>query len=65
MYHCLPLYYQGETDEVAYDEYAIAVTKGETELLNAINEVLTELLVKDENGNTTIDKMVSEHLGIK
>ena len=62
---CLPLYYEGETDEIAYDEYAIAVTKGETELLNAINEVLTELLVKDENGVTTIDKMVSEHLGIK
>ena len=62
---CLPLYYAGETDEAAYDEYAIAVTKGETELLNAINEVLTELLVKDENGITAIDKMVSEHLGIK
>ena len=62
---CLPLYYAGETDEAAYDEYAIAVTKGQDELLNAINEVLTELLVKDENGNTTIDKMVSKHLGIK
>lgn len=62
---CLPLYYEGETDEIAYDEYAIAVTKGETELLSAINEVLTELLVEDENGVTAIDKMVSEHLGIK
>ena len=62
---CLPLYYEGETDEAAYDEYAIAVTKGQTELLNAINEVLTELLVEDENGNTAIDKMVSEHLGIE
>ena len=61
---CLPLYYAGETDEASYDEYAIAVTKGQTELLNTINEVLTELLVKDESGNTLIDKMVGQHLGI-
>ena len=29
---CLPLYYQGENgvDELAFDEYAICVTKGET-----------------------------------
>ena len=61
---CLPLYYQGEQDEAAYDEYAIAVTKGQEELLTTINEVLTELLIEDENGNTLIDKMVSEHLGV-
>ena len=41
---CLPLYYEGEEDILAYDEYAICVTKGQTELLNAINEVLDELL---------------------
>ena len=61
---CLPLYYEG-SDERAYDEYAIAVTKGQTEILNAINEVLTSLLVEDENGITTIQKMVNEHLGIE
>ena len=40
---CLPLYYKGETveeDEAAVDEYAIAVTPGQDELLAAINEVL-------------------------
>ena len=61
---CLPLYYEG-SDEPAYDEYAIAVTKGQTELLNTINEVLESLLVADENGVTAIQKMVNTHLGIE
>ena len=63
---CLPLYYEDETEDIlAYDEYAICVTKGETELLDAINEVLTELLVEDENGINGVEKLVSSHLGIK
>jgi len=61
---CLPLYYKGEQDEIAFDEYAIAVTKGQDELLNAINDVLNELLKKDNEGITGIQKMVNEHLGI-
>ena len=61
---CLPLYYEGETDELAYDVYAIAVTKGQDELLEAINEVLDELLVKDSDGLTGIQKMVNQHLGL-
>lgn len=66
--NCLPLYYEGgegENDELAFDEYAIAVTKGQDELLSAINEVLNELLVKDNNGITGIQKMVNDHLGIE
>lgn len=66
--NCLPLYYEGgegENDELAFDEYAIAVTKGQDELLSAINEVLNELLVKDSNGITGIQKMVNDHLGIE
>ena len=60
-----PLYYSGETvDEPVIEQYAIAVTKGNTELLNAINEVLAELLVKDENGKTQIEKMVMSHMGM-
>lgn len=65
---CLPLYYEGaegEADELAYDEYAICVTKGQDELLAAINEVLAELLKEDANGVTGIQKLVNEHLGIK
>lgn len=62
---CLPLYYEGDGgDELAFDEYAIAVTKGQDELLSTINSVLEELLVEDENGIDGIEKMVSSHLGI-
>ena len=65
---CLPLYYEGgegEADELAFDEYAICVTKGQDELLAAINEVLTELLVEDESGVNGIEKLVQKHLGLK
>lgn len=64
---CLPLYYQGDEDEddqLAYDEYAICVTKGKTDLLNAINEVLAELLKEDENGVNGIQALVNKHLGL-
>ena len=65
---CLPLYYKGETpeeDEAAVDEYAIAVTKGQTQLLDAINEVLGELLKQvDENGNNGIQQLVMKHLDV-
>ena len=39
-------------------------TLGE-ELLNAINEVLETLLVKDANGQTEIEKMVMKHMGME
>ena len=65
---CYPLYYsaaeEGEADEPVIEHYAIAVTKGNTELLNAINAVLDELLVKDANGQTKIEKMVMAHMGM-
>ena len=64
---CLPLYYEGaegEEDVLAYDEYAICVTKGETEILAAINKVLAELLKEDENGVTGVQKLVNKHLGL-
>ncbi len=57
-----PLYYKGEdgeADEAATDTYAICVTKGQTELLEAINEVLAEL------GEEGIQALVDKHLGIK
>ena len=60
----LPLYYSGLTDTPTTDEYAICVTKGKSELLSTINEVIDELLIVDENGQSGIDKLISNHLGI-
>ena len=67
-FKCVPLYYSGETDAEdapVEEQYAICVTKGNKELLDAINEVLTTLLVKDENGVTEIEKMVMKHMGME
>lgn len=64
---CLPLYYAGETqadDAPVEEQYAICVTKGNTELLAAINEVLTELMKQGEDGTTQIEKMVMKHMGL-
>ena len=66
-FKCYPLYYsgaEGEADEPVIEHYAIAVTKGNNELLDAINAVLIELLIKDENGQTEIEKMVMAHMGM-
>ena len=66
-FKCYPLYYsgaEGEADEPVIEHYAIAVTKGNTELLAAINAVLDELLVEDANGQTKIEKMVMAHMGM-
>ena len=64
---CAPLYYQGEdgeADEAAVDVYAICVTKGQTELLNAINEVLAELKAENHDGVDVIQYLVNKHLGL-
>ena len=64
----LPLYYSGPTREEDYpveESYAIAVNKDKTELLEAFNEVLTEMLVKDANGQSEIDKLVMKHMGLE
>ncbi len=60
-YACSPLYYkggEGEEDSAATDTYAICVTKGETALLEAINEVLAEL------GKDGVQALVNKHLGL-
>lgn len=60
-YACAPLYYkggEGEEDFAATDTYAICVTKGETALLTAINEVLAEL------GKDGVQALVNKHLGL-
>ncbi|MBE6713028.1 MAG: transporter substrate-binding domain-containing protein [Ruminococcaceae bacterium] len=64
---CLPLYYSGadgEEDAPVEEEYAICVTKGNDELLKAINEVLKDMMVKDANGETQIDKLLMKHMGL-
>lgn len=60
-YTCAPLYYKGDenkADAPAVDTYAICVTKGQDELLKAINDVLAEL------GKDGIQKLVNKHLGL-
>ena len=54
---CAPLYYDAE--KATEEEYAICVTPGKTEILDAINEVLEEMLASGE-----IKRLVSEHLGL-
>ncbi len=61
-YACLPLYYDAET--ATEEQYAIAVNKDQTELLEAINAVLAELLADvDANGVNAVERMVMEHFG--
>ncbi len=58
---CAPLYYkggEGEADTPTVESYAICVTKGNTELLAAINEVLAEL------GEDGVEALVKKHMGI-
>ena len=61
-FECAALYYagtDGEAPSPTEDSYAICVTKGNTELLDAINEVLAEL------GSDGIEKLVKQHMGIE
>lgn len=67
-FKCLPLYYSGETDAEdapVEEQYAICVTKGNDELLKAINDVLAELMVVGESGKTKIEEMVMAHMGME
>lgn len=60
-YACAPLYYaggEGEEDSPTEESYAICVTKGQTELLDAINAVLAEL------GEEGVTNMIKQHMGI-
>ena len=62
-YKCVPLYYSGATDAEdapVEEQYAICVTKGNTELLAAINAVLEDMIAKGE-----IEKLVMQHMGFE
>lgn len=61
----LPLYYAGATRAQDYpveESYAIAVNRSRTELLDAFNAVLSEMLIKDADGHTEIDKLVMQYM---
>ncbi len=61
-FECAALYYAGEEGEApspTSESYAICVTKGNDELLNAINEVLAEL------GEEGVTALVKKHMGIE
>ncbi len=63
----LPLYYSGATREEDYpveESYAIAVNRDKTELLEAFNEVLAEMLTKNEGGLSEIDRLVLKYMGL-
>ena len=61
-FECAALYYkggEGEADFPTEESYAICVTKGNTELLNAINEVLADL------GKDGIEALIKKHMGLE
>ena len=63
----LPLYYSGPTraeDFPVEESYAIAVNKDRTELLTAFNEVLADMLVEDQSGQSEIDRLVLKYTGL-
>lgn len=59
-----PLYYLGNPDYPVQEAYAIAVNKERTELLDAFNEVLTEMVKKDPKGISEIDRLVVKYMGL-
>ncbi len=63
----LPLYYAGTTREEDYpveESYAIAVNRDRTELLEAFNAVLSEMLVENDEGVSEIDRLVLKYMGM-
>lgn len=62
-YEAYPLYYDAET--ATEEKYGIAVNKNNTQLLEAINSVLNELLsTVNEAGENGIEQLVKKHFGI-
>lgn len=53
---------EDNTDIKVEEQYAIAVNKDQTELLNTINDILEEMLIKDETGLNEIEHLVLKHM---
>lgn len=67
-FKCLPLYYAGKDgaeDTPTTEDYAICVTKGNDELLKAINDVLEDLMKVDDKGENGIDSLLMKHMGLE
>lgn len=63
----VPVYHAGKDggeDKPTMESYAIAVNKNRPELLEAFNEVLEEMMQKDENGESEIDRLIINYMGI-
>ena len=61
-FECAALYYkggEGEADVPTEESYAICVTKGNQELLDAINAVLEEL------GKDGVEALIKKHMGLE
>ena len=60
-FECAALYYDGgdEADYPTEEQYAICVTEGQDELLEAINQVLSEL------GEDGINDLIMKHMGLE
>ena len=62
-YEAYPLYYDADT--ATEEKYGLAVNKNNTQLLEAINSVLNELLsTVNEAGENGIEQLVKKHFGI-
>lgn len=62
-YEAYPLYYDADT--ATEEKYGIAVNKNNTQLLEAINSVLNELLsTVNKAGENGIEQLVKKHFGI-
>ena len=61
----LPLYYADPAGDYPTEEsYAIAVNKQRPELLEAFNQVLTEMLEPGEDGQSEMDKLILKYMGL-
>ena len=61
-YKCAALYYDAET--ATEESYAMCVTPGNDELLEAINEVLAEMKADVVGGKNAIERLIEQHLGL-
>lgn len=63
----VPLFVKGETvaeDYPVEESYAIAVNKSRTELLEAFNEVLAEMITKNAEGVSEMDELIIKYMGL-